>query len=80
MIDFVTWPPLNEFHSNNLKHLSVIDDFFTSANIKAFGHTYVGRAASYWPCIFYTQGVLFSICFIPAIITINKHNVFASTL
>ena len=25
------------FHSNNLKHLSVIDDFLASADVKAFG-------------------------------------------
>ena len=42
------------FHSSSLKHLSVIGDFLASPDIKAFGHTYVGRAASYWPRTFFT--------------------------
>ena len=32
--------------------MSLIGDFLASANIKAFGHTYIGRAASHWPCTF----------------------------
>ena len=41
-----------EFYSGSLEYLSVIGDFFASADIKAFGCIYVGRTASYWPCTF----------------------------
>ena len=35
---------------------SLIGDFLASADIKAFGCTYVGRAASYWPNTFLHPG------------------------
>ena len=42
---------------SSIVQTSLIDDFLTSADIKAFGCTYIGRADSYWPHTFYTQGV-----------------------
>ena len=37
---------------------SLIGDFLASDDIKAFGRTYVGRAASYWLCTSFTPRVL----------------------
>ena len=47
--------------------MSLIGDFLASADIKPFGCTYVGRAASYWPHTF-----LFSIYSDTQMATITK--------